>query len=214
MIAVHLENLIFLLFILGALLFQLLTRAAGTASRGDDEETEPEPPSRPRPPTARPRPISDEERIRQFLEALGQPPSATPPPPVTPRRDVPPRPIAPVLPPPEMAPVPWPSVKREIRLPGQIPSTRRAKVFIPTPAGPVSFEVHETQPALEQPPAMAKSAAEAYAPATQLPVAEPQSQTHFASLLRSTSSLRDAIVLREIFGPPRSLQTLELTSSL
>lgn len=228
MIAVHLENLIFLLFILGALLFQLLTRAAGTASKGDDEETEPEPPSQPRPPTARPRPMSDQERIRQFLEALGQPPSATPPPPIAHRTEIPPpvsatprptyqKPV--VLPhvPPFGSPLPPlttrpPDLPREIRFPGQTP--RQAKVLIPKTAEPSAFEVHEHQTPLESPPAMAKSATEAYAAATQLSVAAQQPQSHFATLLRSTSSLRDAVVLREVFGPPRSLQPLELTSSI
>lgn len=232
MIAVHLENLIFLLFILGALLFQLLTRAAGAASKDSDEEeeTEPEPQSPPRPPTSRPRPMSDEERIRQFLEALGQPPTAAPPPPIAHRTETPPpvsatprptyqKPV--VLPhvPPFGSPLPPlttrpPDLPREIRLPGQIRPTRQAKVFIPKTGEPPPFEVHEHQTPLESPPAMAKSAAEAYAAATQPPVAAPQSQTHFAALLRSTSSLRDAIVLREIFGPPRSLQPLDLPSSI
>jgi hypothetical protein len=217
MIAVHFENLVFLLFILGALLFQLLTRAVGTASKDSDEddETEPEPQSRPRP-------MSDQERIREFLEALGQPPTATPPSPVARRSEVPPpvtaaprptyqKPV--VLPhvPSLASPVPPlttrpPDLPREMRLPGQIP--RQAKAFIPKAPEPLRFEVHEHETLL----ATAKSAAEAYASATQPAVAPQQPQTHFAALLRSTSSLRDAIVLREIFGPPRSAQPLELTN--
>jgi hypothetical protein len=33
-------------------------------------------------------------------------------------------------------------------------------------------------------------------------------------MLRSTSGLRDAIILREIFGPPRSMQPLDLVGSV
>jgi hypothetical protein len=216
MIAVHIENLIFLLFIVIALLFQLLTRAAGAANKNSDEESEPEPPLEPRPPTPRPRRLTDEERIREFLEALGQPTTSKPPARVQPRPTYQ-KPV--VLPhvPPLASPLPPlttrpPDLPREIRLPGQIPSTRGTKVFTPKAAEPPPFEVHETQTPLESPPAMTKSAAEPYAAATQQTAAPQQTQTHFATLLRSTSALRDAIVLREIFGPPRSLQPLELTN--
>src|ERR1051325_6584380 len=201
MIAVHFENLIFLLFVALVVLFQLLTRAA-SVGRKDADESEPEeesPPPVP-PPRVRPRPVTDEQRIREFLEALGQPPTATPPPPVAHRSEIAP---------PAVTTRP-PDLPREIRLPGQTPRTRQARVFLPKAPDLPAFEVHETQTPLEKPPEMVKSAAEAYAAATLPPVAPQQPGTHYAALLRSTSSLRDAIVLREIFGPPRSLQPLDL----
>jgi len=43
-------------------------------------------------------------------------------------------------------------------------------------------------------------------PVARRTAAEPQS---LSVRLRSPQGLRDAIVLREIFGPPRSLQTLD-----
>jgi hypothetical protein len=55
-----------------------------------------------------------------------------------------------------------------------------------------------------------KSTAETYALVTEPTPAPARSETSFAVLLRSSSGLRDAIILREIFGPPRSLQLLEL----
>ena len=82
MIAVSLDNLLFFLLIAVAALFQLLSKAISKAGKSDSNETS----SSPRPQT--PRPIqrapreSDADRIRKFLEALGQPPSSTPPPPV------------------------------------------------------------------------------------------------------------------------------------
>src|SRR6266704_724666 len=99
MIAVSLDNLLFLLLIAAAALFQLLSKTIRKAGKSDSNETS----SSPRPQT--PRPIqrapreSDADRIRKFLEALGQPPSSTPPSPVLPRTDIPPRRLAPVQPP-------------------------------------------------------------------------------------------------------------------
>src|SRR6267142_7178994 len=100
MIAVSLDNLLFFLLIAVAALFQLLSKTISKAGKSDSNETS----SSPRPQT--PRPIqrapreSDADRIRKFLEALGQPPTSTPPAPVAPRSDVPPRRLAPVQPPP------------------------------------------------------------------------------------------------------------------
>src|SRR5438128_6525583 len=111
MIAAHFENLIFLLLIAVALLVQLLARAA---SKTNTDETEPT--SKPAPRTLKPIPRapaqSDEERIRKFLEALGQPPASTPPPPVVPRTNIPPRPLAPVQPP---IPRAWKVIREERR---------------------------------------------------------------------------------------------------
>src|SRR4029079_19054372 len=94
------DNLIFLLLVAIAALFRLLTKAAGSkreSTTEDDESTFPEPdPSRQQQQQLpRARPQSDDEQIRKFLEALGQPRTANVPPPVTPRTNVPPRPVAP-----------------------------------------------------------------------------------------------------------------------
>src|ERR1700738_4346334 len=100
MLAIHFENLLFLLFIAVALLFQLLARAASKARKDSDETTRRStstPPPLPRAPLE-----TDEERVRKFLEPLGQPPGAQPPPPVIHRTEIPPRPVAPVQPPPGM----------------------------------------------------------------------------------------------------------------
>src|SRR3954452_14427628 len=102
MIAFSLDNLLFFLLIAVAALFQLLSKTISKAKKSDPNETS----SSPRPQT--PRPIqrapreSDADRIRKFLEALGQPPSSTPPSPVVPRTNVPPRPLAPVQAPPAL----------------------------------------------------------------------------------------------------------------
>src|SRR5437667_1829068 len=100
MLAVSLDNLLFLLLIAVAALFQLLSKAVSKAGKSDSNETSGSPrPQTPRP-IQRPPRESDADRIRDFLEALGQPPTSTPPPPVAPRTDIPPRRLAPVRPPP------------------------------------------------------------------------------------------------------------------
>src|SRR2546421_9797168 len=112
MIAVSLDNLLFLLLIAVAALFQLLSKAISKAGKMDSNETSSSPkPETPRPIQRLPR-ESDADRIRKFLEALGQPPTSTPPPPVAPRTNVPPRRLAPVQPPPVLTP-------RARRLPGE-----------------------------------------------------------------------------------------------
>ena len=235
MLAVHFENLLFLLFIAVALLFQLLSRAASKASK-DSGETKRRSTIVP-PPLPRADKETDEERIRKFLEALGQPAGSKAPPPVVHRTDVPPRPVAPIQPPPSMRPFPVPPrpltpeerLKRKVVLheetvsqpgewlrkinyPGEIPRPPERKVLVPKLAEPASFEVHEgTIP--PEPPVTIKTPAEAYAIATQPMTRPAKTETGIAALLRSTPGLRHAIILREIFGPPRSLQPLDLIGS-
>src|SRR5438105_13183380 len=140
MIAVHFENLLFLLFVAGAFLFQLLTRAASKTGKNADESqrrSTSTPPPIPRAPAE-----SDEERIRKFLEALGQPTTSKPPPPVTPRPTYQKPVVFPRVPSPMKSPLPrlitrppesepdW-QLPQEIRLPGQIPVTKEVKTFRP-----------------------------------------------------------------------------------
>ena len=102
MIAFSLDNLLFFLLIAVAALFQLLSKTISKAKKSDSNETSSSPePQTPRPIQRAPR-ESDADRIRKFLEALGQPPSSTPPQPVLPRTNIPPRPLAPVQPPPAL----------------------------------------------------------------------------------------------------------------
>jgi hypothetical protein len=216
-----LDNLLFLLLIAVAALFQLLSKAISKAGKSDSNET----PSSPKPQT--PRPIqrapreSDADRIRKFLEALGQPPSSTPPPPVLPRSNIPPRPLAPVQPPPVIIPGAFqlpqtprqkPDItRRETALPEQ--PTRLQEIVSPTvppPATP-AVEGHEALAVEPQQSPIIEIPVEPYAAPKLFQVTKGiDFKTDISALLASKSSLREAILLREILGPPRGLQALDL----
>ena len=212
----HIENLLFILLIAIAVLFRLLASKVGEAKKKQQED--PDRRSATSPPAAEPiehAPVeSDEERIRRFLEALGQPTGSRLPPPVVPRTDIPPRPLAPVQPP--IAQV-WKQIRDERRkrdvIRRESPPPERAKrvekILPPAMTAASAFEVHEGPLPVEQPPVI-KAPVEAYAAATR-PVAKgEESKIDIVILLASTSGLRNAIILREIFGPPRGLRALEL----
>jgi len=135
---------------------------------------------------------TEEERIRRFLEALGQPAGSAPPPKVAPK-EVKPR-LFPTLPPLTTVPPPLPPPPVPVAVePPPVPVMRR--VFTPAAvSSEAGFEVRD----LGAPP-----------PGEALP--ETRRLTEQPGLLvrlRSSQGLRDAIILREIFGPPRSLQPL------
>ena len=216
MLAFSLDNLLFFLLIAVAALFQLLSKTISKAGKSDSTETS----SSPRPQT--PRPIqrapreSDSDRIRKFLEALGQPPSSAPPPPVLPRTDIPARPLAPVQPPP-VVPGMWrlprerpakPEISQRESAPLEQPS--RLQQLVPPPVPPLAapaFEVHEALLVELQQPPITKPPVEAYAAPKAFAVAErADSKMNIATLLASKSSLREAILLREILGTPRGLE--------
>ena len=96
----QIENLLFILLIVMAGLFKLLATKVGEAKkRQEDLDRRSATGPSAGEPMERAPVESDAERIRRFLEALGQPTGSRPPPPVVPRTDIPPRPLAPVKPP-------------------------------------------------------------------------------------------------------------------
>jgi hypothetical protein len=204
MIAVSFDNLLFLLLVAVAVLFQFLAKTAAKAGKDQTKRA-----STPRTPTQLQRPPtdSDEDRIRKLLEALGQPPTSRPPPPVAPRTEIPPRPVAPVQPP--MSPLS--QLRRDKRrkreaTPKEIPpprTVRGAEKMVPS-----AFEVQKEQLPIEPTPIF-KAPAETYAGVTPTIAKAQGPKTDVATLLASTSGLRGAIILREILGPPRGLRTLE-----
>jgi hypothetical protein len=219
MLAVSLDNLLFFLLIAVAALFQLLSTALKKGSKNEPDETSTSPtPQRPTPIRRAPT-ESAADRIRKFLEALGQPPSSTPPRPVLPRSDIPPRTLAPVQPPP-VIPRAWGLPREQRQKPDfsqrETPPSEQPRhvqeilpPLVPAPAAP-AFEVHEMLPVELQQPPIIKTPVEAYAAATR-PAAKPtEFKTDIATSLGSKSGLRQAIILREIFGAPRGLQEREV----
>ena len=219
MLAVNLDNILFILLIAVAALFQLLSKAVTKAGKKQADETSTGP-MPPKPPQVRRAPAeSDADRIRKFLEALGQPPTTTPPAPVARRTDVPPRPLAPVQPPP-VIPRAWELPRkqqarrdisrREIPSPQQPGHVEVVRPMAPAPVAP-AFEVHEAALAAEfEQPALVKTPVGADTAAARQIATVSDFKIDIFTLLGSKSGLREAIILREVFGPPRSLQSLDI----
>jgi len=209
MIALTLDNVLFLLLIAAAALFQLLSKVLSKASKNPPDKTLTAPAREKQAPIRKAPAESDAERVRKFLEALGQPPSSAPPRPVLPRTDIPPRPLAPVQPPPVI-----PSAWRLPRDRRQRPPEQPARVEkssgspLPAAAGMPSFDIHEVaSPLAVQEQRIVKTPVEPYAAATRAVGKRADLNADIAILLASQSGLRKAVMLREIFGPPRGLQT-------
>jgi hypothetical protein len=174
-----------------ALLRWLIQRGKGEAQ---NTET---PPAPSQPITRGGETQTEEERVRKFLEALGQPPGTTPPKVAPRRRYVEPQ-IFPKLPRLKTAPPPVPQAhvaqaSMPPPMPIEIVTQRAATVLEP------NFEVHEVARQTSSEPLPEINRAAGFA--ARFKLGTPQ-------------DLRTAIVLREIFGPPRSLQPLDSGSGL
>ena len=202
MIAAHFDNFLFLLLVVVAVLFQFLAKMAGKKSKDQTKRTSTPIPKTPAPLQRAPT-ESDEDRVRKLLEALGQPPTSRPPPPIVPRTDISPRPLAPVKPPIPQPSSPWILPREKRRKPDAIAKekstppaiTRVEKIVSPKIIGTPAFEIQE--------------APEAYAATTRTIARMEEPRADIATLLASTSRLRDAVILREILGPPRGLHVID-----
>ena len=149
-------------------------------SQGGKDEGKAETPPNEQLPRSRPPAETEEERVRRFLEALGVPPGTQPPPPVRPRRDVTPKP----------PPVPKPRVRRSWAqpLPPLVTTPKEIPTFRPATLEVVSSPMPSRQSQMVAP--------------QRLPT------TSLRALLRSPNTIRQAIILREIIGPPSGLKPL------
>jgi hypothetical protein len=190
---VHIDNLVFIVLGVAFVLLRLLAQRAGKTKE--------------QPPQARQqRPVgneTEEERIRRFLEALGQPTTAKPPPKVTPRPAVSPAPARPVTQLPQKKVEPMRRAMRKVVLPGSLPPLTTVPPPLPAPAPLVVYEAETVAPTVVD------------APSIQVrklppPIAATTSDVSLKTLLGSPDRLRQAIVLREIFGPPRAFQFDEI----
>lgn len=177
----------------------------------------------PNAPIPRAQPDSEEERIRKFMEALGVPTTTAPPPPPPPPPQQPtpppprkpkvmpvdpfpvPRPFRTGTPPPvptaaPPAPPPMPPPPRAVptvtSAPPPLPSPLHQRVAEVDPYD-VDRQIGDEDETLVRAGHLAKNPAGA--------------ARGLATRLATSQGLRDAIVLREIFGPPRSMQPLDLT---
>ena len=196
------ENYFFLILVAVVGLIRWLSQAAENKRNAETTKRNAAPlaPSS-SPAPARGAPQTEEERTRKFLEALGVPTTNTPPPrveprPITPRPAPAGRKILPVdpfplprgrvnepRPPVLVAPPPLPSVIAPV----EIPSVMLAPVRMSRVA--TEFEVQEVG-------------------AASVPTKSDTAITTLAARLATPQGLREAMVLREIFGPPRSIQPL------
>jgi hypothetical protein len=169
----------------------LIRWLAQKAKSGNQNTQPPAPPSRPIPRGGESQ--TEEERIRKFLEALGQPPGSTPPKVAPRRREVQPR-IFPKVPP--LTTAPPPLSQSPATRPSMPPPPMEVAPFKPAIAPEGDFEVHEVarQISSEPVPEIRR---------------ELSSRQNLRAKFATRSDLRDAIVLREIFGPPRSVQPLD-----
>src|SRR5437762_9356813 len=97
------QNIIFIIIAAIIGISRLVSRISEESKKRQSPQRPPPQPKMPQP-IQRTRPKTDEERVREFLEALGQPAGAAPPPKVQPRTQIPSRPLAPVQPPASMRP--------------------------------------------------------------------------------------------------------------
>src|ERR1700682_3157373 len=193
----HIDTPVFFLLVLVAMLFRWLTSAANKAAKKSNE-----PPARSTSTTRTTAPApeeSDADRIRKFLEALGQPPGSRPPPVVRPRTEVPLRPVAPVKPPPSPFSIPQGRLARKVLPRETAKPAYEEKPSVAPAAEPAVFEIREeTTTSKPEPPPLVATPVEGYVAVTEEVASE---RKDINRLLKSSSGLRDAIILREIFGP-------------
>jgi len=81
-----------------------------------------------------------------------------------------------------------------------------SRMVTPTPE-PLVFEMHESTAPLP-------SVAPATKTAAQITITEQKQPAAVLDLLRSASSVRNAVILREILGPPRGVEPFELSGAV
>ena len=210
------QNIIFIIIAAIVAISRLVSRISEESKKQSQRRGQPPQRSPPQPeipqPIQRTRPKTDEERVREFLEALGQPAGAAPPPKAQARTQIPPRPLAPVQPPASMRPFakpvfrPWKEQAKEIVVLQQPtkaapPESRRIVVSPPVPV-----EANEPGTWIEQAQTAAGTKM-AVARTDDQPSVRASTDTIWKQALRSPNAARTAIILREIFGPPRGVQS-------
>jgi hypothetical protein len=212
------QNIIFIVIAAIIGISRLVARISEESKKQSQRRRQPpqRPPSQPEipQPIQRMRPKTDEERVREFLEALGQPAGAAPPPKVQPRTQIPSRPLAPVQPPASMRPFgkpefrTWREHAKEIvvlQQPTKIAPPEIKHVIVPSV---VPAEANEPGTWIVQEEAQTDVATKiAIARGDDQPSVRTSADTIWKQALRSPNAARTAIILREIFGSPRGVQS-------
>ena len=184
------DTVIFLVLAGIALVFKWLNRER-------PDETKQTPPPISAAPVPRAPAQSEEEKIRRFMEALGAPPGSRPPPAVRPRQIAPRREVAPA---PASARKARAKAKRSWAQPLPPLVTTPPLVTIP------EFEAPEVLPVAAPREIVRRQTP---VPATPVP---PAPALSLGEMLRARGSARQAMILREVFGPPRGLQPIDFAS--
>lgn len=157
------------------------------------------------------RETAEEERVRKFMEALGVPRESLPPlrKPPAPRNPAPAHRQAPESQRGRLPEIRPPHPTREIARPAPAPARRikEPKVFpapaaAPEPPAPARQPIAAQSQVQQRAPVPATAGAAALLPGS-LPM---RPEAGVRTLLRSRNSAREAVLLREILGPPRGLQ--------
>ena len=212
------QNIIFIIIAAIIGISRLVSRISEESKKQSQRRRQPPQSAPPRPqipqPIQRTRPKTDEERVREFLEALGQPAGAAPPPKAQPRRQIPPRPLAPVQPPASVRPFgkpefrTWREQAKEIvvlQQPTKIAPPEIKRVVVPSV---VPAEANEPDMWIAPEQAQTGAATKiAIARTDDQPSVRASADTIWKQALRSPNAARTAIILRKIFGPPRGVQS-------
>ena len=211
------QNIVFVVIVAIIGIWRLIARIkdALNQSQRDNQRRTPQP-NRPPRPLAREE-KTDEQRVREFLEALGRPIGSAPPSKVQTRANLPPRPVAPIHPPPSMRPFspvlvqPRSRAKKTV----SIPPHQWSKSSVPGSAvvvSPSSASIDINEPGSWIAQEQARSAPPPDVSEASLIKATDETVSVRASaeiiwkpVLRSLDGMRAAIVLREILGPPRAM---------
>jgi len=200
----------------------LVTKVLSNASRASGGPT-------PRPRSPGPRGTEDEEeRMRRFMEAVGLPPNSVPPPQVRPRPAVNPAPLLPVNPPPvhplagdirrarpaippappvPSAPLPRPAYRHVSSIPQKaisLPQQPVAPIQAVAPIQPAEPVIAPLQASMSTAPLGTPSVQTEIT--TRALRTDAQGAPFLLGRLRTRSAIREAIILREVLGPPKAFE--------
>jgi len=208
------QNIIFIIIAAIIGISRLVSRISEESKKQSQRRGQPPQGPPPQPgipqPIQRTRPKTDEERVREFLEALGQPAGAAPPPKAQPRTQIPPRPLAPVQPPASMRPFAKPEFRTWKEQAKEIVVLQQPTKIAPPEIKRVVVPAEANEPGMWIAPEQAQTGAAtkiAIARTDDQPSVRASADTIWKQALRSPNAARTAIILREIFGPPRGVQS-------